>query len=145
MSDIVRLKDSIVTTEKNDVGTRAKSIYAICKAITPQFYKHTQEEMTVQVTSIAYLIRDIRKDALSAMVELAIERYPKARAESVAYFDISFILSFYNEGWERAHPPEYNCFAGMDENKHLCYTTDDDFDWDNNHAKPNAKIWIDER
>lgn len=142
MSELTVLCNDIHQTE--DISIRAKTIYALCKSVTPQFYMFSGDELVGQVNSIAMLIKGIRKEVLSKMCELAIENYPKARAEGRTYMDINYILSFYKKAWEEARPPDYSCFAGLNDKGQICWCRDIDFDWDNNRAKHNAKIWVDE-
>lgn len=136
-------------TRQNEVAlNRAKTIYAICRSITPQFYaRQTSEEMTAMVNTIQLLTQSIREDILTCMCNLAVKAYPGDKAKNPkVFFDINYILGFFNEAWETAREERgYNCFCGQNENRQLLYTTYDGFDWENNCAKTNAPIWIDER
>ena len=134
------------SSAKRDV---AKTIYAFCRSVTPQFYKHTAEEMNAAVTSIQMLIVNIREDVLAKMCELAVKSYPAARAKNSAlYFDINYILQFYREAWETARPKEFSFLCAIqqwDRGHRIGYCRVDDFDIEHNCVKDGAEIWWDER
>lgn len=133
-----------ITLEK-DKQQVAKSIYAVCRTVTPQFYKsQTTDEMRAIVTSIYLLTRNIRQDVLSVMCQLAVDNYAKARAKNdKLYFDINYILTFYDKAWECARPPEFDWIVGKDY-RGMVYCRFEDLD-DNGNLKANAETWIDER
>lgn len=88
---------------------RAKTIYAMCRAVTPQFYKHSREEMKQAVDSIQILTENIDPELLARMCDMAIREYPKTHsAKSTQYFDINYILTFYNKAWEMSKPNDFN-------------------------------------
>lgn len=127
----------------------AKTIYAFCRSVTPQFYKHSAEEMNAAVTSIQMLIQGIREDILAKMCQIAVREYPKTRADSEkSYFDINYILSFYNRAWEEVRPKEFSCICKYDKNDgriKVGYCKDEDYDWEHDRAFDGAEIWWDER
>ncbi len=102
--------------EQPDALSNAKQIYAICRTITPAFYKkQTLQEMKADVTSIALLIQEIRPDILAKMCELAVKNYGRARAKNDrVFFDINYILTFYDEAWDRARPDNMSWIARIE-------------------------------
>lgn len=132
----------------SEIRNRAKTIYALCRSVTPQFYKHTPEEMNVMVTSIQLLIQEIREDVLAKMCEIAVREYPKSRSRSPKnFFDINYILTFYDKAWDEIRPKDYCyiCEVCTEDGKlKVGYCRDCDFDTDTWKAKPNADIWWDE-
>lgn len=142
MNDLTLTYNAITTeTDKQQV---AKSIYAVCRTITPQFYKKQSiDEMRADVTSIYLLTRNIRQDVLSVMCQLAVDNYAKARAKNdKLYFDINYILTFYYKAWERARPPEFDYLYGVT-HQGVVYCRFEDLDEDGK-LKANAETWIDE-
>lgn len=127
----------------------AKTIYAFCRSVTPQFYKQSVEEMNAAVTSIQMLIQGIREDVLAKMCQIAIREYPKTRAGSAnSYFDINYILRFYDMAWNEARPEEYKCICKFDKADgriKIGYCKDEDYDFENYCAFDGAEIWWDER
>lgn len=143
MNDLTTTYNAI-TTEK-DKQQVAKSIYAVCRTITPQFYKsQTTDEMRADVTSIYLLTRNIRQDVLAVMCQLAVDNYAQARARnSKQYFDVNYILTFYDKAWDKARPHEFDWLVGLDY-RGMVYCRLDDLD-ENGNPQPNAETWIDER
>lgn len=133
----------------NEARSKAKTIYALCRSITPQFYKHTTEEMMAFVNSIQLMTQGIREDILSIMCKLAVERYPMDKSkDKKIFFDINYILGFYNQAWDEAKPEEYSCiceYGKIDGKFKVGYCRYEDFDWCTRTAKPNIDIWWDER
>lgn len=133
----------------NEARNRAKTIYALCRSITPQFYKHSTEEMTAFVNSIQLMTQGIREDVLSIMCKLAVAKYPmdKSKDEKV-FFDTNYILSFYDQAWDEARPEEYSCickYGKFNGKFKVGYCKLEDFDWETSKATSNADIWWDER
>lgn len=143
MNDLT-LTYNAITTEK-DKQQVAKSIYIVCRTITPQFYKkQTTDEMRAELTSIYLLTRNIRQDVLAKMCELAVDNYAQARANNdKQYFDINYILTFYNKAWDQARPPGFDWLLCVDY-RGVVYCRFEDLD-DNGNLKANAETWIDER
>lgn len=143
MNDLTTTYNAI--TYEKDKQQVAKSIYAVCRTVTPQFYKsQTTDEMRAIVTSIYLLTRNIRQDVLAKMCELAVDGYAQARANNdKQYFDINYILTFYNKAWEQARPPEFDWLVGIDY-RGVVYCRFNDLD-NNGQPKPDAETWIDER
>lgn len=143
MNDLTTTYNAISTA--HDKQQVAKSIYAVCRTITPQFYsKQTTDEMRAEVTSIYLLVRNIRQDVLAKMCELAVDNYAKARAkDKKQYFDINYILTFYNKAWEEARPPEFDWLYSLTQ-QGIVYCRLEDID-ENGELQPNAETWIDER
>ncbi|MCM1042627.1 MAG: hypothetical protein NC350_00215 [Corallococcus sp.] len=142
MNDLTITLNSI--TSEQDKSRIAKTIYLICRTITPQFYKkQTSEEMRAEIISIYLLIKNIRQDALAKMCELAVENYAIARARNRnAYFDVNYILTFYDEAWDTIRPPEFNIVAEITD-KYVAYGRIEDYE--DFRLKENAPIWYDER
>lgn len=143
MNDLTTTYNAI-TCEK-DKQQIAKSIYVVCRTITPQFYsKQTTDEMRAELTSIFLLTRNIRQDVLAKMCELAVDNYARKRAKNdKLYFDINYILTFYDKAWERARPKGFDwIYAVTDTGTVYCQM--DDLD-DNGKLLPNAPTWTDER
>lgn len=129
---------------------RAKTIYAICRSVTPQFYtKQTPDEMETMVNTIQLITRNIREDVLNVMCNLAVATYPNDKAKKPnTFFDINYILGFYHRAWDEARPKDYSwiCECGdIDGKFKVGYCKYEDFDFDAWKAKPNADIWWDER
>lgn len=134
---------------KLDARNRAKTIYAICRSITPQFYKHTPEQMTAALNTIQLLTQDIREDILTAMCDLAVQAYPKDRAaDENVFFDVNYILRFYKKAWEVAHPQGFNVVCSRERRSDGVYLfgwcSADDLDIDGRCAKEGAPIWYEE-
>jgi len=92
-------------TLTNDVAkcgqNAAPHIMAVCRAVTPQFYK-TMSDVDVQMekASIELLTVDIDNRTLAKMCELAVLNYPRARSENnKIFFDINYILTFYKQAF----------------------------------------------
>lgn len=149
MSGQLTTLNSMLQRQQNEAARkRAKTIYAICRNITPQFYnKQTPEEMETVVNTIELVTQGIREDILTTMCALAVKAYPLEKSKDAkTFFDVNYILGFYKEAWDYARQEQgFYCFCGVNEQQQLCYTTDEGFDWNKNSAKPNAPIWIDER
>lgn len=137
--------------QRNEITRqRAKTIYAICRSVTPQFYtKQTPDEMDTMLNTIQLVIQNIREDILTVMCNLAVAAYPNDKAKKPnTFFDINYILGFYKQAWDEAKPKDYinMCFCGKHEGKFkVGYCKDEDFDFEKWQAKPNADIWWDER
>lgn len=80
-------------------------IMAMCRVVTPQFYKGlSQTDVQAEKATIELLTQHIDSTVISRMCELAIKNYGTARSDnSKIYFDINYVLSFYrtafNEIW----------------------------------------------
>lgn len=135
--------------KQSDTLSNAKQIYAICRTITPQFYrKQTPQEMEMDVASIALIIQGIRPDILAKMCQLAVANYGKARAKDIRiFFDINYILTFCNEAWDKARPEnmawiyDISIEAGRVVTTY-CYWQDVN---DDGTLKSGASVWRDER
>lgn len=133
----------------SEVRNQAKTIYALCRSVTPQFYKHTTDEMNAMVNSVQLLIQGIREDVLAKMCQIAVREYPKARAENKnAFFDINYILSFYSQAWNEARPEGFDCICNYEkrgDKVRVSYCRDDDYDYETKTVKLGAEVWCDER
>lgn len=147
MNDLTATYNAIAA--QSDSVNKAKQIYAVCRTITPAFYaKQTAQEIQLCVASIELTIRNIRSDILAKMCELAVENYGRARArDSRVFFDVNYILTFYNEAWDRARPRNMSWIVSVeleDGKWVVTYCDDDDID-DNGKLKDGAQVWRDER
>lgn len=137
--------------QQNEVArSRAKTIYAICRSVTPQFYnKQTPDEMEAMVNTIQLVTQNTREEVLSMMCNLAVAAYPSDKSKNAkTFFDINYILGFYNRALDAMHPSGYNVVCSVDKfGGDLCigWCKADDYDLDNHCAKPNADIWYEER
>ncbi len=143
MNEITRVCNQI--TQTADKTLVAKIIYTLCRMITPKFYqRQTVAEMRAAVVSIYAVTKNIRQDVLSKMCELAVDNYAAHRADSQNnYFDINYILSFYNLAWEEARPKEFDWLYRVT-HEAVEYCRLDDLNEDGS-LKDGAEIWRDER
>lgn len=143
MNDLTTTYNAI--TAEKDKQQVAKSIYVVCRTITPQFYKkQTTDEMRVEITSIYLLTRNIRQDVLAKMCELSVDNYARARSkDGKTFFDINYMLTFYDEAWERARPAEFGWLYSIDY-RGVVYCRLCDLD-EQGRLLPTAETWIDER
>lgn len=150
MNELTSVYNSLQQSDEV-VRNNAKIIYAICRSVTPQFYKHNAEEMRVALTSIQLMISGVPENILAIMSQLAVKNYPIARSRNPhVYFDINYILEFYDEAWKKARPKEFDWFCGLvdlcedgrtrDYRECYCRLEDLDDEW---HSKPNATVWVD--
>ena len=96
--EINSLTRKIATAERSAVAT---AIMAVCRAVTPQFYKNqTDEEVQFEMANIQLLTGHIETPTLAKMCELAVKGYPLARStDQRIYFDINYILTFYKQAF----------------------------------------------
>lgn len=97
MNDLVK---SVSLCERAQVPNM---IMAVCRSITPYFYKGlSKDDVKAEKLSIEMLTAGIDNKTLSVMCEMAIKRYPLARAENGrTYFDINYLLTFYKEAFNK--------------------------------------------
>ena len=98
MNALVSLTNNVMHAERAAVTPQ---LMAICRAVTPQFYKTMSDvEVKAEKASIELLTANIDNLTLARMCELAVLNYPKARSENnKTYFDINFILTFFNQAF----------------------------------------------
>lgn len=121
---------------------RAKTIYAMCRAVTPQFYKHTKDEIKQSVDSIQILTEGINPILLAKMCDIAIKAYPKTRsAKSNQYFDVNYILTFYEQARADIRPNDFNVLLGRRNGVDL-WGKIEFFDYENGYPD-DAPIWKD--
>lgn len=98
MNDLVNQLTTATTALANcETKDIAPQIMAMCRTITPQFYKGLSDvDIQTEKTGIELLLSGIERDCLVEMCRLAVLNYPLARSENEKqYFDINYILRFY--------------------------------------------------
>lgn len=77
--------------------TTAAQIMAVCRAVTPQFYKgQSVDDLKAEKAAIELLTAHIDDNVLAKMCELSVQSYATARSDNgKVYFDINYFLSFY--------------------------------------------------
>jgi len=98
MNALATLTNQVATADKPKV---AMEVMAVCRAITPQFYRNMSDiELKAERASIELLTCHIDAPVLAKMCEFAVQGYGIARSEnSKAYFDINYILTHYREAF----------------------------------------------
>lgn len=78
-------------------ATTAAQIMAVCRAVTPQFYKgQSIDDLKAEKAAIELLTAHIDDEVLAKMCELSVQSYATARSDNEkVYFDINYFLSFY--------------------------------------------------
>ena len=100
MSDLI-----VANTELSEVfqlyKTPAEVIMAICRIITPQFYKGLSDaDKKAERTAITILTAHIDPGVMLKMCELSVQNYGVARSDnSKVFFDINYILTFFRSAF----------------------------------------------
>lgn len=100
MNALIKTTNAICECRAEDV---APQIMAICRAVTPQFYKGMSDiDIQAEKASIELLTYNIDQQCLAEMCKLAITNYAHARSNSEkVYFDINYILTFYKQAFNK--------------------------------------------
>lgn len=98
MNELIKATNAISNANANEVSTQ---IMAVCRAITPQFYKgQTDLDLKTEKMGIDMLTSNIEPKCLGEMCRLAVLNYPRARSENEkTFFDINYILTFYKQAF----------------------------------------------
>lgn len=107
MNELIKTTNAIRACPSCDV---VPQIMAVCRAVTPQFYKGmTDLDVKAEQRGIELLTSDISQECLSEMCKLAVLDYPRSRSENPkAYFDINYILTFYKQAFNRLYCKSVN-------------------------------------
>lgn len=78
-------------------------VMAMCRAITPQFYKGMSDvDIRAEKLGIDLLTANIDQHCLGEMCRLAVLNYPRFRSENPkTYFDVNYILTFYKQAFNK--------------------------------------------
>jgi len=100
MNDLIETTNAIINCEPNNV---APQIMAVCRSVTPQFYKGMSDvDVKAEKMSIELLTSNIEQRCLAEMCRLAVLNYARSRSEnSKTYFDINYILTFYKQAFNK--------------------------------------------
>lgn len=97
MDELIK-NTEIITVEQQ---SPASQIMAICRVLTPQFYKGlSKADIKAEKETIELLTKHIDSLVIAKMCELAIKSYGTARSDNKhVYFDVNYVLSFYREAF----------------------------------------------
>lgn len=100
MNELTKTTNAISNCETKEI---VPQVMAMCRAITPQFYKGMSDmDIKAEKLGIDLLTANIEQKCLGEMCKLAIMNYPRFRSENPkTYFDINYILTFYKQAFNK--------------------------------------------
>ena len=138
MNDLImKVCDDIALSERKDT---AKELYRFFRTVKPQFYKNqTEQEMIQEIASIQMLTASIPLDRLAEMCRLAVENYPRRKAENPKeVFNIDYLLSFKQSAKDKLHPQGFCIIIDYDAESKMTTYGDIDYLTDNFDYPDNA-------